>query len=172
MIRSARPRPVHSLFAPGRLVAGLGLIALLCTAALPAAASPATLQRSFANLINGPFDMVLSPVVGGVTLARNLQEIDDSTGVRLTYSLPGWVWLTGLNFGSGGIRIVTGALEFVPGVFVFPFADTDIDTLFDPVEDAGAMVEWYNPLEYTENKWILYNPLATPFTIPVKSAVV
>ncbi len=168
MIRSVRPAPLLPL--ARRLLAALCSLGLLCAIAAPAAASPLTLQRSFANILNGPFDMVLSPISGGYTLARNLQEIDDTPGVRMTYALPGWVWLAGLNFGSGGIRIVTGVLEFVPGLIVFPF-ETDVDTLFDPVEDAGALVEWYNPLEFTENKWILYNPIATPITIPVKFGI-
>jgi len=146
--------------------------ALLLAAAVPqsAMASPDTLRRSFSNILNGPFDMLLSPIVGGLTLARNIQEIDDSTGVRVAYAVPGWIWLTGLNFGSGGIRILTGALESVPGVLLFPF-ESDIDPLFDAVEDAGAMVEWDNPIIDIESPWVYYNPVVAPFAIRVKFGI-
>lgn len=132
-----------------------------------AQASPDTLRRGFSNVVGGPLDMVLSPITGILTLARNLQDIDDSTGVKLVYTVPGWIWLTGLNFGSGGIRFFTGALETLPGVLLFPF-ETDIDTLFDPVDDASALIDLENPITWNENPWIYWNPLVAPFAIQPK----
>jgi hypothetical protein len=155
---------------PARILAiSLCVIALLAPAA--ASASPDTLRRSFSNIINGPFDMLLSPVVGGLTLARNIRDIDDSATVRVVYALPGWLWLTGLNFGAGSIRTVTGVLEVVPGTLLFPFSETDIDTLFDPVDDAGALVEWDNPVIDFESPWIYYNPIVVPFAITIKFGI-
>jgi hypothetical protein len=148
----------------------LTVLFLLALAPTHASASPDTLRRGLSNIINAPLDMVLAPFVGGVTLAENLQSIDDSTGVRLVYALPGWVWLSGLNFGSGAIRLVSGVLECIPGVFVFPF-ETDIDPLFDPVTDAPAWVEWDNPIGEIENAWVYYNPLVAPFAINFKFGI-
>jgi hypothetical protein len=149
-------------------VAGLAVACLVVPAvAAPAAASPDTMRRSFSNMFGGPCDMLLSPFSGAMTLARNLQDVDDSTGVRVVYSVPGWVWLTGLNLGSGAIRAVTGALELVPGILLFPF-ETDLDPLFDPVEDAGALIDLENPIVWIENPWVYKNPLVVPFAIRAK----
>lgn len=152
----------------------MGVVALFLLAVLApvsANASPDTLRRSFSNMMQGPLDMVLSPVVGGLTLARNLRDIDDSDAVRVVYAVPGWFWLTGLNFASGGIRTITGVLEVVPGVLLFPFEETDIDSLFDPVVDAGALVQWDNPVIDYEQPWIYYNPVVVPFAITVKFGI-
>ena len=132
-----------------------------------AQASPETLRRSFSNIIGGHLDMILSPITATMTVARNLTEIDDSTGVRLVYAVPGIFWLTGLDFGSGFIRCATGALEFPPGIFLFPF-EPDVDTLFDPVDDAGALIDLDNPLMWIENPWVYKNPLVAPFAIQPK----
>lgn len=156
---------------PTKAVAAV-LTALCLLAWMPssASASPDTLRRGISNIINGPLDMLLSPFVAGVTLANNLQTIDDSAAVRVVYALPGWIWLSGLNFGSGGIRTITGALECLPGVLLFPF-ETDVDPLFDPVTDAGAWVDWENPIGQIENPWVYYNPLVVPFAIDFKFGI-
>ncbi len=135
-----------------------------------ALASPDTLRRAFGNIFMGPLDMVLSPVVGIKTTAENLSDVDDTAAVRVVYAVPGAIFLTGLDFGSGLIRTITGGLELVPGVLVFPFA-TDLDPLFDPVEDASALVNWENPLVDVENPWVYYNPLVAPFAIRVKFGI-
>jgi hypothetical protein len=146
------------------------VLAATTLAPAPAQASPETLRRSFGNILQGPIDSLLSPITGMLTLARNLNDIDDTPAVRIVYALPGWIWLTGLNFGSGGIRTITGLLEILPGVILFPF-ETDIDPLFDPVVDARALFEWDNPLEYNENPWVFYNPIVAPFAIHVKFGI-
>jgi hypothetical protein len=158
-----RRRPLARGLRAALLVSCLVLIG----AAPRADASPDVLRRSFGNMIGGPLDMALSPFTGILTLSRNLEEIEDSTAVRVTYALPGWIWLTGLNFFSGGIRTVTGGLEVLPGIVLFPF-ETDIEPLFDPVEDAGALIELDNPLTWIENPWVYRNPLVVPFAIVPK----
>ncbi|MDG2049289.1 MAG: hypothetical protein P8M78_03915 [Myxococcota bacterium] len=146
----------------------VGALALSISGAAPNAyASPETLRRSFSNIIGGPLDMILSPITATMTVARNLKEVDDSTAVRLVYAVPGIFWLTGLDFGSGFIRCATGALEFPPGIFLFPF-EPDVDTLFDPVDDAGALIDLDNPLMWIENPWVYKNPLVAPFAIQPK----
>jgi len=145
----------------------LALFGAVIFVAPSAQASPETLRRSFSNIIGGPLDMLLSPITATMTVARNLQEVDDSTGVRLVYAIPGIFWLTGLDFGSGFIRCATGTLEFPPGIFLFPF-EPDVDTLFDPVDDAGALIDLDNPLMWIENPWVYKNPLVAPFAIQPK----
>ncbi|MCH2185977.1 hypothetical protein MK280_08915 [Myxococcota bacterium] len=160
-----RPRPVEKRIRLWSVMAALcGLVVFSPSSA---EASPETLRRSFSNIIGGPLDMILSPITATMTVARNLQEIDDSTGVRLVYAIPGIFWLTGLDFGSGFIRCATGTLELPPGIFLFPF-EPDVDTLFDPVDDAGALIDLDNPLMWIENPWVYKNPLVAPFAIQPK----
>lgn len=160
--RTARPGVLRRVAASGLAIGLLGTLA-----AAPAQASPDTLRRGVSNMFGGPLDMLLSPITGIMTVARNLRDIDDSTGVRVVYAVPGWIWLTGLNFGSGGIRFFTGAVELLPGVILFPF-ERDIDTLFDPVDDAAALIDLENPITWNENKWVYWNPLVVPFAIQPK----
>jgi hypothetical protein len=146
------------------------LTSALLLASLPgsALASDATLRMAFSNMINGPLDMAVSPYTGGHILVTNLRDVEDSSGVRVTYAVPGYFWLTGLMFASGGIRTITGALESVPGVLLFPF-ERDTDELFAPVESSSAVVlDLENPLADNERWWVRYNPVATLFSIPLK----
>lgn len=124
-----------------RRLPGLALAAALAlVVAAPATASPETLKRSMSNILMGPFDIATAPVVAGQTLYRNLSDIDDSTGVRIFYPLPGYVWTTAVQTGAGVLRSVTGVLELIPGLFLLPF-ETDMEPLFDPAEDNEALVD-------------------------------
>jgi hypothetical protein len=124
-------------------------VALLSTslvlAPAPAQATPETLNRAFTNLLWAPFDMVLSPLTSANTLINNLRDVDDSTGVRVAYAVPGYGWLVGLNFAAGAMRGLAGALELIPGMVLYPFK-ADLDALYDPADRSPALVEIENPL--------------------------
>jgi len=148
----------------------VALLAAIGIAGLPGAshATDATLRMALSNVINGPLDSVVSPYTGGHILVNNLRDIDDSRAVRVTYAVPGYVWLTGLQFSCGAIRTITGGLETIPGVLLFPF-DNDMDELFDPVESASAIVaEWENPVAENEAWYVRWNPVATLISIPFR----
>ncbi len=117
-------------------------IALMLSLALagPAAASPETFKRGIGNLIFGPVDIVLAPVVGTRAVFHNLSDIDDTLGVRVFFVVPGVVWNTFIQLGGGLIRTLSGAFELVPGVFLIPF-EADLDPLFAPVERSDALVD-------------------------------
>lgn len=132
---------------------------LLAIAPVSAQASPETLERSLSNLLQSPLDVMLAPVVAGRTLYNNLRDINDTPGVRLFYTVPGYCWLTGLQFGAAVLRGVSGALELLPGLILLPL-DTDLDALFDPADRGGAMVELENPLNESES-FVRYIPLIT-----------
>lgn len=128
------------------LSAAAALVALLAAfAPAEAQASPATLKRSVGNMVQAPLDLALSPFVAWATLNNNIQDIEDTTAVRVAYYVPGYFWLVGLQVGASAIRGLTGAIEFLPGLFLLPF-DADLDPLFDPVERGSALVEWENPV--------------------------
>lgn len=161
-------RPCRSL-ALFSIVFALG--SLLSVAPAPAEASPATLRRSLTNIVNAPLDMLLSPLSGGYALANNMNDMDDTKAVRVVYPLPGWVWLSGLNLGSGAIRAVTGALELLPGIVLFPFQEQDLAPLFDAVENASGIIQFDNPLAGSEHPWISNEFLLVPFTIGIKGGI-
>jgi len=154
--RSGRARPLAPDPAPGRpgrpwraargarRLCGAALLPGLLLLAGSAAASPATLKRSVSNIVNSPFDFVLSPVVATHTLYNNLRDIDDSLGVRVAYTVPGIVWNTGVQASAAIVRCFTGVLEFVPGLGLF-FFEADLDPLFAPPYRGQALIDVDTP---------------------------
>ena len=124
----------------------LGLAAallLLFSLASPASASPETLKRSVTNTLFGPLDFVLGPVVGARTVYNNLQDIEDTTGVRIVFAVPGVAWNSALQMGGGVLRTFTGLLEFLPGLILVPF-EADMDPLFTMPERQDALIDEEN----------------------------
>ena len=121
-------------------VAGLA-VALLALVPGSAGATGETLKRSVSNITMAPLDVLASPVVAGITLVRNLQEQDDSLGVKLAYPVPGFLWLTMVQMGGGIIRGLAGVFELLPGIGLLPF-QTDLDPLFGPSSENEALVDF------------------------------
>jgi len=128
-----------------RLAAGLVACTLVALVPGVAGAGTETLKRSVGNMVQAPLDLALSPVVAGRSIYRNLQDIDDSTAVRIAYPLPGFVWNTMVQAGASLIRGITGVMEFVPGLILLPF-ESEMDPLFDPVERNEALVDYETPV--------------------------
>jgi hypothetical protein len=120
-------------------------------AAVPpvASATPATFKRSIENLTQWPLDLALSPVVAGKTIYENLNSVDDSTGVRIAYPIPGYIWTTSVQVGASVLRGVTGVFEFLPGLFLLPF-DADMDPLFDPAAENEGLVDFDNSIYHVK----------------------
>ncbi len=130
-----------------RLVAGLALVlTVVSVAPTPAEAGYQTLKRSISNMLFAPFDAVLSPVVAGKTEYEHLRDIDDTLGVQIAYTVPGFLWLTAVQGGAAVIREATGMLELIPGIVLLPFPGTEMSPLFDPVQRADALVDFPNPV--------------------------
>lgn len=128
------------------LLATATALCLVLASASPAAASHVTLVRAVSNLVFGPFDFALSPIVGPKSVVDNLVDIDDSTGVRIAYAVPGVVWNTAFNMGGGMLRTFTGLLETIPGLLLLPFQNTDMDPIFAPPERASALIDEETPI--------------------------
>ncbi len=128
-----------------RLAACSMLAASLMLVPGPAVASPETLKRSVSNMVQSPLDLLLSPMTAMIGIATKMRDQEDSTAVRLTFVVPGYIWYTGVNVGASVIRGVTGLIEVLPGLLLLPFAESDLDPLFDPVDNAGALVEIDTP---------------------------
>ncbi len=125
-----RARPALALMTALFLIVGLSA---------PAAATEQTFKRAMTNLLFGPFDIALSPIVGPRSVYQNLQDIDDTTGVRIAYAVPGVAWNTAFNIGGGMLRVMSGLLEIVPGILLLPF-EGDMNPLFAPPERADALI--------------------------------
>ncbi|MGI9433150.1 MAG: hypothetical protein ACR2PQ_13095 [Myxococcota bacterium] len=152
-------RCLASVLAAGLL---LGLVAAPAAALPPPedsgwgwSPSPSTLKRSLQNLTQWPLDVVLSPVVAARDIVVNMQEIEDSLAVKIFYPIPGFAWNTMVQGGAGVLRGVTGVIELVPGVILFPFPDAEFGPLFDPAEDNDGLVRWENGI-YDLNFGISY----------------
>ena len=98
--------------------------------ALNAEASYRTLARSVSNMLFGPLDVALSPIVAFKGEIEKIQDVDDTTGVPCGLRSPRVFFYTGVVIGAGVIRTVTGALELIPGIVLLPFK-TDMDPLMD-----------------------------------------
>jgi hypothetical protein len=116
----------------------LAAVLALGTAA-PAGATTDVIQRSFENMPQGIGDALLSPYTAGRTVYNNLTTIDDTPGVRMAYTVPGYFWNVMCNFGGGLIRSITGVIELPTGLFLL-FSDAEMEPLFDPVEDNEALL--------------------------------
>ncbi len=123
-----------------RLAAFCALLSLALVPAAPASASPETLKRSVSNILFGPLDIALSPVVSARSIYIGLRDIDDTLGVRLVYPLPGFAWNSGVGIFGGAVRIVAGFLEFLPGVGLY-FFEADLDPIYEVPERGEALVE-------------------------------
>ena len=133
---------------------------LLLLIPFSASASPETMKRSVSNILQAPLDLALSPMTALVGISTKMADQEDSTGVRVAFAVPGYIWYTGVIVGASVIRGVTGMIEFVPALFLLPFAETDMDPLFDPVDNAGALVEIETPC-------CIYVKFGIDYTAPV-----
>lgn len=122
------------------LVAVSATVLFLAASTQPAEATPQTLLRGLGNVVLAPLDAALAPVTTFIGIRQNLQDIDDSPGVRLFYPVPAYFYAVGLQLACAPIRSISGAMEVAVGVLVLPL-DTDVDPLFDAVDDADALVE-------------------------------
>jgi hypothetical protein len=117
----------------------LAAAALALAAAAPAGATTDVIQRSFENMPQGIGDALLSPYTAGRTVYNNLNNIEDTPGVRVAYTVPGYFWNVMCNFGGGLIRTITGVIELPTGL-VLLFSDAEMEPLFDPVEDNEGLI--------------------------------
>ena len=123
----------------GWLLTLAAALLLAFSVASPASASPETIKRSATNILFGPLDFVLGPITGTRSVYNNIQDINDTTGVRVAFAVPGAAWNAAMQMGGGVLRTFTGLLEFIPGLILIPF-EADMDPLFAPVEKSDSLI--------------------------------
>ncbi len=123
-----------------RCVVSCAALLLVLSVASPAAASSETLKRAISNILFGPTDVALGPIVGARSVYHNIQDIDDTPGVRIAFIIPGVAWNGAMCMAGGVLRTLTGVLEFIPGLILLPF-EADMDPLFAPPGRADALID-------------------------------
>jgi hypothetical protein len=109
-------------------------------------ASPDTLRMAVANLLQGPVDMVVAPVVAGQSVVHNANEVGLEPVGPVAYGVLGSVGLTVLQVGWGAARMLSGAVLLVPGVVLLPFSGVDLPPEANVFGRGDALFSWKNPL--------------------------
>ncbi len=90
-------------------------------------------------MLLAPTDLILSPYLAGRDQYNRMQDNDDTTGVIVFYTVPGYVFLTAVQVYASAIRFVAGALEFVPGLFTL-FREGKTTPFFYDQHNGEAMI--------------------------------
>lgn len=141
---TSRARTCRTLSLRSRALVVACAISLSVLSSGGASASSDTLKRSVSNITQAPLDLILAPMNGLLSVITRMGEQEDPTAVRIAFFVPGVIWNTGVNIGASTIRMITGTLELIPGVLLFP-VDADLGPLFSAVDSAGALVEFETP---------------------------
>jgi len=130
----------------GRLSQAAILFFAFAAAPGAALASPDTLRMAFANLLQGPVDVVSAPVVAGRTMVHNAGEVGLEPVGPIAYGVLGSLGLTALQVGWGLARTLSGVALMLPGVVLLPFPDVDVPPEADVFSRGDALFAWKNPL--------------------------
>lgn len=142
------------------------LLFMVAALAAPGAAlaSPDTLRMALANLLEGPVDVAVAPVVAGRTIVHNAGEVGLAPVGPVAYGVLGSVGLTALQAAWGAARTVSGAVLLLPGLALFPFEEADLPAEADVFGRGDALAVWHNPLA-EDPPWLKYVLPATPATV-------
>jgi hypothetical protein len=121
-----------------------GILACLTSGLAPgtARADGTQLCRSFTAITLAPTDLVFTPYVAYRDIRNRMADYDDSRGVKIAYMVPGYVFLNMVQVYGTAMRIVAGALEFVPGLFTF-FREGSPTPFFQNWAENGAEAVFY-----------------------------
>jgi hypothetical protein len=120
------------------LVLGVFSVGLWGLAPSPASADATQLCRSITAITLAPTDVVLAPYIAYDTIRSRFESYDDSRGVKIAYTVPGYVFLIGVQVYGTAMRIVAGGLEFVPGLFTF-FREGSATAFFQNWDEGEAV---------------------------------
>lgn len=120
------------------LLTGSLSLASLGIVSEPAAADASQLCGAVSNIIFAPTDVVLAPYTVIDDMYWGMIDQDDSTLMKATLAVPGFLFLTGVTVGGAIFRVIAGGLEIVPGLFTF-FQDSSPRPLFASLADSDAV---------------------------------
>lgn len=146
------------------LACGIAILGGALGAPPMASASPETARMAFANLLQGPLDVVTAPVVAGRTAYHNASEVGLEPVGPVAYTILGHLGLTALQAAWGTARTLSGALMLLPAMVLFPFENVDLPKEADVFGQGNALLAAENPLA-EEPAWVRWNPVTTPATV-------
>ncbi len=120
---------------------GLVALALILSIALSpraASADASQLCRSLSSIVLAPTDILFAPVTTGNDILIGLADQDDHWLAITLGVVPGYAWLNALQVGGAVLRVASGALEFIPGLFTLGFEKSP-DPLFASQDEAEAV---------------------------------
>lgn len=147
-----------------RLSHPLLLVVAAVSAPGVALASPDTLRMALANLLEGPADVAVAPVVAGRTIVNNAGEVGLAPVGPVAYGILGSVGMTALQAAWGTARTVSGAVLLLPGLALFPFEGVDLPPESNVFGRGDSLAVWHNPLA-EDPPWLKYVLPATPATV-------
>ena len=74
-------------------------------------------RRSVTSIVLSPTDILFAPYIVQHDLYIGLIDQDDDWYKKVIGTPPAIIWLLGLQIAGTGVRVVSGALEFIPGLF-------------------------------------------------------
>ena len=96
------------------------------------------LCRSISSIALAPTDLFFAPYIVQHDLYIGLIDQDDIWYKKVIATPPGIIWLLGLQIAGTGVRIVSGALEIIPGFFTL-FREEAEGALFRSGDEAWAI---------------------------------
>lgn len=103
-----------------------------------ASADASQLCRSVTTLALAPTDILFSPILTAGDIRVGLEDQDDHWFPIAIGLVPGYVLLNYVQIGGTVLRVVAGAMEFVPGLATLA-RDTSPDPLFTSQDEAEAL---------------------------------
>jgi hypothetical protein len=128
----ARTLALGSVFA-------ITLLALSSLTPNTASADASQLCRSVTTIALAPTDVLFMPVIVGGDMLMGFEDQDDHWFPLVAGTVPGILWLSGLQIGGAMLRVAAGVIEFVPGLITLP-REKSPKPLFTSQDDAEAVL--------------------------------
>ncbi len=102
-----------------------------------ARADAGQLCRSISTILFAPTDVILAPFIIYSDMAIGFEDYDDHWLAITTGTVPGVIFLAGMQVGGAIFRVVAGVLEFIPGLLTLARDDSP-KPLYTSLEDAWS----------------------------------
>jgi hypothetical protein len=126
------------LFLARATVTLLALIVVVGGLPRNASADASGLCRSFGMITLAPTDVLFGPFIAAKDLKYGMDEMGDALSMKLLMAIPGYLWLCTLQGGGAILRVISGGLEFIPGVFTL-FREGPSKPMFTSQDEAWAL---------------------------------
>jgi hypothetical protein len=85
-----------------------------------------------------PTDVLFGPFIAAKDLKYGMDEMGDPITMKIVGAIPGYLWLLTLQGGGAILRVISGALEFIPGLFTL-FREGPSTPMFKSQDESWAL---------------------------------